>query len=143
VPLDHARPEGRRITLALSRVPHTSRKYQGPLLVNPGGPGGSGLTLAGFVASSLPAEVAAQYDVIGFDPRGVGGSEPALNCRPGHFAPVRPDSLPATPAVEQANLARAKSFAEACGEKYGDVLPHIDTVSAARDVDAVRSAPRR
>ncbi|GGQ14722.1 peptidase [Streptomyces mutabilis] len=140
VPLDHARPEGRRITLALSRVPHTARKYQGPLLVNPGGPGGSGLTLAGFVASSLPAEVVAQYDVVGFDPRGVGRSEPALNCRPGHFAPVRPDSLPATPAVEKANLARAKSFAEACGEKYGDVLPHIDTVSAARDVDAIRAA---
>ncbi|MFJ8651073.1 alpha/beta hydrolase [Streptomyces rochei] len=140
VPLDHARPEGRRITLALSRVPHTAATYQGPLLVNPGGPGGSGLTLAGFVASSLPEEVAAQYDVIGFDPRGVGRSEPALNCRPGHFAPVRPDSLPAAEAVEKANLARARSFAEACGEKHGDVLPYIDTVSAARDVDAIRAA---
>ncbi|MFC7883529.1 alpha/beta hydrolase [Streptomyces sp. NPDC057376] len=140
VPLDHARPEGKRITLALSRVPHTADEYQGPLLVNPGGPGGSGLTLAGFVASSLPGEVAAQYDVIGFDPRGVGRSEPALNCRPGHFDPVRPDSLPAAPGVEKANLARAKSFAQACGEKYGDMLPYIDTVSAARDVDAVRAA---
>ncbi|MBQ1098832.1 alpha/beta fold hydrolase [Streptomyces sp. b94] len=140
VPLDHARPDGKQITLALSRVPHTAEKYQGPLLVNPGGPGGSGLTLAGFVASSLPAEVAAQYDVIGFDPRGVGRSKPALNCRPGHFDPVRPDSLPATPAVEKAGLARAKSFAEACGEKHADVLPYIDTVSAARDMDVIRRA---
>ncbi|MER7054377.1 alpha/beta hydrolase [Streptomyces sp. NPDC000351] len=140
VPLDHARPDGKQITLALSRVPHTSEKYQGPLLVNPGGPGGSGLTLAGFVASSLPAEVAAQYDVIGFDPRGVGRSEPALNCRPGHFDPVRPDSLPTTPAVERANLARVKSFAESCGEKYADVLPYIDTVGTARDMDAIRRA---
>src|SRR5690606_19257275 len=56
VPLDHADPGGRTITLALSRVPHTASAYQGPLLVNPGGPGGSGRTLAGFVAASLPEE---------------------------------------------------------------------------------------
>jgi len=48
VPLDYAKPGGRQIKLALSRIKHTSAKYQGPLLVNPGGPGGSGLTLAGF-----------------------------------------------------------------------------------------------
>ncbi|WP_413759576.1 alpha/beta hydrolase [Streptomyces sp. MMBL 11-3] len=141
VPLDHAQPRGRKITLALSRVPHTSKKaYQGPLLVNPGGPGGSGLTLAGFVASSLPKGLAAQYDVIGFDPRGVGKSRPALNCRPGHFAPVRPDSLPVTEALEKANLDRVRAFAQGCASKYGDLLPYIDTVSAVRDMDAIRRA---
>lgn len=140
VPLDHRRPHGEKITLALSRVPHTARTSQGPLLVNPGGPGGSGLTLAGFVASSLPAKVAAQYDVIGFDPRGVGASEPALDCKPGHFGPVRPDSLPTTPAIEKANLDRARSFAAACGKKYGHLLPYIDTPSAVRDMDAIRQA---
>ncbi|MFE1340540.1 alpha/beta hydrolase [Streptomyces sp. NPDC058733] len=140
VPLDHARPDGRQITLALSRVPHTAPAYQGPLLVNPGGPGGSGLTLAGFVASSLPKSVAAQYDVIGFDPRGVGRSSPALDCKPGQFAPVRPDSVPATGALEQANLRRATSFAAACGRKYADLLPYMDTVSAVRDMDAIRRA---
>ncbi|MBK3633231.1 alpha/beta fold hydrolase [Streptomyces sp. MBT97] len=140
VPLDHARPDGRRITLALSRVPHTAKTFQGPLLVNPGGPGGQGLSLAGFVASALPKAVAAQYDVIGFDPRGVGRSTPALDCEPGHFAPVRPDSVPDTEAVERANLARAKSFAAACAKKYADVLPHIDTLSTVRDMDAVRAA---
>ncbi|MEU5701382.1 alpha/beta hydrolase [Streptomyces aurantiacus] len=142
VPLDHANPQhGRRITLALSRVPHTSKKrYQGPLLVNPGGPGGSGRTLAGFVAASLPKNVAAQYDVIGFDPRGVGASRPALDCRPGHFAPVRPDSRPATRALEKANLDRARAFAKACATKYGDLLPYVDTVSAVKDMDAIRRA---
>ncbi|MFI5684296.1 alpha/beta hydrolase [Streptomyces sp. NPDC051636] len=140
VPLDHARPSGRQITLALSRVRHTARTYQGPLLVNPGGPGGSGLTLAGFVASALPKAVAAQYDVIGFDPRGVGKSTPALDCEPGYFDPVRPDTVPATPAREKAGVTRAKAFAAACGRKYANVLPYIDTVSAARDVDAVRRA---
>lgn len=140
VPLDHARPRGERITLALTRVPHTARTSQGPLLVNPGGPGGSGRALAGFVASALPAKVAARYDVIGFDPRGVGASSPALNCRPDHFAPVRPASVPATPAIERAGLARAKAFAAACGKKYARVLPHLDTVAAARDMDAIRAA---
>jgi pimeloyl-ACP methyl ester carboxylesterase len=140
VPLDHAKPYGKQITLALSRVPHTAKKYQGPLLVNPGGPGGSGLTLAGFVASSLPKAVAAQYDVIGFDPRGVGASKPALDCEPGYFDPVRPDSVPSTPAIEKANLSRAKSFAASCGKKYASVLPYIDTISAVRDMDSIREA---
>ncbi|MEU5316588.1 alpha/beta hydrolase [Streptomyces sp. NPDC021056] len=140
VPLDHHHPRGRQITLALSRVPHTAKKSQGPLLVNPGGPGGSGLTLAGFVAGSLPKAVAAQYDVIGFDPRGVGKSKPALDCKPGYFNPVRPDSVPSTPAIEKANLQRAKSFAQACGKKYADVLPYINTVQAVRDMDSIRAA---
>ncbi|MFI7500006.1 alpha/beta hydrolase [Streptomyces sp. NPDC049687] len=140
VPLDHDARGGERITLALSRVPHTAKTYQGPLLVNPGGPGGRGLSLAGFVASALPKSVAAQYDVIGFDPRGVGRSTPALDCRPGHFTPARPDSLPATAALERANLRRARSFAAACGKKYARVLPHMDTISAVRDMDAIRAA---
>ncbi|GHE00919.1 alpha/beta hydrolase [Streptomyces alanosinicus] len=140
VPLDHSHPSGRQITLALSRVPHTAQTSQGPLLVNPGGPGGSGLRLAGYVASALPADVAAQYDVIGFDPRGVGQSSPALDCAPDHFKTVRPDTVPASAALERANIARAKSFAAACSRKYADVLPYIDTVSAVRDMDSIRQA---
>ncbi|WP_128379910.1 alpha/beta hydrolase [Streptomyces cavernae] len=140
VPLDYNNPRGTKIALALSRVKHTATKSQGPLLVNPGGPGGSGLTLAGFVASSLPKSVAAQYDVIGFDPRGVGKSSPALDCKPKYFAPVRPDSVPRTAAIEQANLKRAQSFAKACGTKYGKVLPHINTVNAVKDMESIRAA---
>ncbi|MET8448939.1 alpha/beta hydrolase [Streptomyces sp. NPDC005209] len=140
VPLDHANPGGRQITLALTRVPHTAQSYQGPLLVNPGGPGGSGRTLAGFVAAALPKDVAAQYDVIGFDPRGVGRSTPALTCEPQYFKAVRPDSVPDTDELEQAGLTRVKAFADACGKKYASVLPYIDTVSSARDIDAIRTA---
>ncbi|GAA2511142.1 alpha/beta hydrolase [Streptomyces gobitricini] len=140
VPLDHDDPGGERITLALSRIPHTARTYQGPLLVNPGGPGASGRTMAGFVAASLPAKVAAQYDVIGFDPRGVGASRPALDCKPGYFTPVRPDSVPRDQREERVNLARAASFAKACGDKYGGLLRHMSTVNTARDLDVVRQA---
>ncbi len=96
--------------------------------------------MAGFVASSLPKKVAAQYDVIGFDPRGVGKSTPALNCLPGHFDPVRPGSVPTSYRAERINRDRAESFARACGEKHGDVLPYMDTVSAAKDLDVIRRA---
>ncbi|MFG2115140.1 alpha/beta hydrolase [Streptomyces sp. NPDC048718] len=140
VPLNHDDPAGRKISLALTRVAHTAATYQGPLLVNPGGPGGSGRGLAGYVAASLPANVAAQYDVIGFDPRGVGKSEPALDCLPGYFDPVRPDSVPPGAKGEKVNLQRARTFAKACGDKYADLLPYIDTISTARDMDAVRRA---
>ncbi|MGW4052434.1 alpha/beta hydrolase [Streptomyces sp. NPDC004779] len=140
VPLVHDDPAGRSITLALTRVPHTAKTSLGPLVVNPGGPGGSGRGMAGYVASSLPAEVAAQYDVIGFDPRGVGRSEPALDCRPGHFDPVRPDSVPRGTRAERTALERAQAFAAACGKKHADVLPYIDTVSTARDLDLIRKA---
>ncbi|MFE0730995.1 alpha/beta hydrolase [Streptomyces antibioticus] len=140
VPLDHRDPGGEKITLALSRVPHTAKTFQGPLLVNPGGPGGSGTSLAGYVASALPKAVAAQYDVIGFDPRGVGRSTPALTCRPNHFAAVRPDSVPSTEAIERANVDRARAFAESCAKKHARVLPFIDTKSTVRDMDLIRAA---
>ncbi|NLU74683.1 alpha/beta hydrolase [Streptomyces sp. HNM0575] len=140
VPLDHDKPDGKKITIALSRVEHTADKSQGPLLVNPGGPGGSGLSLAGFVAKSLPKKVASQYDVIGFDPRGVGKSEPALDCKPGHFDPVRPDSVPGSKKDELANVKRAKDFALACGKKHGKLLRHINTVNAVKDMDRIRTA---
>ncbi|MEU2156307.1 alpha/beta hydrolase [Streptomyces sp. NPDC019396] len=142
VPLDHARPDGRKITIALSRVRHTDPAFQGPLLVNPGGPGASGLHLAGYVAAALPAKVSAQYDVIGFDPRGVGASAPALTCRPGHFAPVRRDPVPRTVSDESAQLVRARAFARDCGRKYPDLLPHLSTVNAAKDMDLIRAALR-
>lgn len=70
----------------------------------------------------------------------MGKSTPALNCAPAHFAPVRPDTVPSTGAIERANLSRARSFATACAEKYANVLPYIDTLSAVRDMDAIREA---
>ena len=136
------RPGGRQITLALSRVRHTAKTYQGPLLVNPGGPGGSGLTLAGFVASALPKSVAAQYDVIGFDPRGVGAEQarPGLPARALRRRCAR-TRVPSTPAIEQRqprpcagpSPRRAARSTRTC-------CPYIDTVSTVRDMDAIRAA---
>jgi pimeloyl-ACP methyl ester carboxylesterase len=142
VPLDYRHPGGRSITLALSRVPATAppAQRQGVLLVNPGGPGGSGLGLAGTVASQLDPGVAARYDIVGFDPRGVGSSTPALRCDPGFFHGVRPDYIPASRAAELVLEGRAKAYAADCGRRFGWLLPYMTTADVARDVDAIRAA---
>ncbi|GAA0340073.1 alpha/beta hydrolase [Actinoallomurus spadix] len=141
VPLDRAAPRGAQLTLALSRARHTGTTgYQGVLLVNPGGPGGTGRDFALRIADHLPAGLRAAYDVIGFDPRGVGGSSPSLSCDPGHFKPVRPDYVPRTPSLESAWLGRSAAYAQACGRKYGSLLSHLTTADAVRDMDAIRAA---
>jgi pimeloyl-ACP methyl ester carboxylesterase len=142
VPVDYANPGGRRISLALDMIPATAPRsqQQGVLLVNPGGPGGSGLSLAAEVAQGLSPDVAAQYDIVGFDPRGVGSSVPALSCDPGFFAGPRPNYIPANPAAEQVLVNRAKTYAADCGKRFGWLLPHMTTQDTARDMDAIRAA---
>jgi pimeloyl-ACP methyl ester carboxylesterase len=142
VPADYARPGGRHITLALDMIPATAPKseQQGILLVNPGGPGGSGLSLAAEVAQGIDPAVAARYDIVGFDPRGVGSSVPALSCDPGFFAGVRPNYIPANAAAEQVLVNRAKTYAADCRQKYGWLLPLMTTQNTARDIDAIRAA---
>jgi pimeloyl-ACP methyl ester carboxylesterase len=142
VPLNYARPGGRKITLALSRMPATAPagRRQGDLLVNPGGPGGPGRAFAQQVATGLSPAVAADYDIIGFDTRGTGASVPALHCDPGFFATARPDYIPASAAAEQALVGRARSYAADCQRKYGWLLPYMTSQDLARDVDSIRAA---
>ena len=142
VPLNYADPGGRKITLALSMIPATApvAQQQGVLLVNPGGPGESGRSLAAEVAAGLSPQVAATYDIVGFDPRGVGGSVPALSCDPSFFDEVRPNYIPASAAAEQVLIGRAKAYAAGCEQRFGWLLPYMTTVSMARDLDQIREA---
>ena len=142
VPVDYAKPGGRHISLALDMIPATAPKsqQQGILLVNPGGPGGSGLSLAAEVAQGLSPAVAARYDIVGFDPRGVGSSVPALSCDPGFFSGPRPNYIPANAAAEQVLINRAKTYATDCEPEFGWLLPHMTTEDVARDMDAIRAA---
>jgi pimeloyl-ACP methyl ester carboxylesterase len=142
VPLDYSRPAGRKITLALSEVPATApaSKRQGVLLVNPGGPGGSGLGLAAFVAQGLNPSVASEYTIVGFDTRGVGSSVPSLHCDRSFFSRARPDYIPSSAAEEQENIDRAKEYAADCEKKYGWLLPYMTTENIARDMDSIRAA---
>ena len=140
VPLNYADPGGRKITIALSMVPATApaAQQQGVMLVNPGGPGEPGRSLAADVAAGLSPQVAATYDIVGFDPRGVGASSPSLSCDPNFFKGVRPDYIPASAAAEQVLVNRAKSYAAACEQRFGWFLPYETTANAARDMDQIR-----
>jgi pimeloyl-ACP methyl ester carboxylesterase len=142
VPLNYADPGGRHISLALDMVPATAPRsqQQGVMLVNPGGPGGDGLPLAAEVAQGISPSVAADYDIVGFDPRGVGSSVPALSCDPSFFSGVRPNYIPANSAAEQVLVNRAKMYAGDCEQKFGWLLPYMTTVDVARDLDSIRAA---
>ncbi len=142
VPLNYADPSGRHISLALDMIPATAplSQQQGILLVNPGGPGGSGLSLAAEVAEGLSPSVARDYDIIGFDPRGVGSSVPELSCEPSFFSGPRPNYIPANAAAEQVNINRAKTYAHDCEQKFGWLLPYMTTKNVARDLDSIRVA---
>jgi pimeloyl-ACP methyl ester carboxylesterase len=142
VPLDYRHPRGKKITLALSRVRHTgtAAQYKGALVVNPGGPGGTGIDFGVRVAGQSSAALKAAYDFIGFDPRGVGSSVPALTCDNDYFKPVRPDYVPGSKAEEAAWVKKSKAYAKACGQKWGWMLGHMKTTDAVHDMDAIRVA---
>lgn len=138
VPLDYAKPSGAKISLAVSRVQHTTSQFQGVMLVNPGGPGGSGLGLS-VLGKYVPNHAGDSYDWIGFDPRGVGSSKPALSCDANYFGYNRPGYVPNTPKLEQTWLATAKSYADACA-KNGPLLEHMKTTDSAQDMESLRKA---
>jgi pimeloyl-ACP methyl ester carboxylesterase len=141
-PLDYAQPGGTKIKLAVSRVKHTvpDAKAQGPMLVNPGGPGAPGLVLS-LLGKAVPGHAGDAYDWIGFDPRGVGASNPALSCIPDYGGYNRPEYDPAkAPDVVAQWQARAERYAAACAAKGGALLSHLTTEDAARDLDTIRKA---
>jgi pimeloyl-ACP methyl ester carboxylesterase len=141
-PLDYAKPGGTKIKIAVSRVKHTvaDAKAQGPMLVNPGGPGASGLVLSR-LGAAVPRHAGDAYDWIGFDPRGVGASSPALSCIPDYGGYNRPEYDPAKATdVVKTWQARAERYAAACAAKGSALLGHLTTEDGARDVDTIRKA---
>ncbi|MFB7468067.1 alpha/beta hydrolase [Streptomyces sp. NPDC056224] len=137
VPLDYKRPQGRTIDLAISRVKSENpAKRHGVMLLNPGGPGGSGLDLPLMAAELMPKDVRDQYDLIGFDPRGVGASSP-ITC--GLTDTEQNFDRPYRPETFSSDVAWARTVADKCREKAGDVLPYITTRNTARDMDAIRA----
>jgi pimeloyl-ACP methyl ester carboxylesterase len=142
VPLDYADPSGKQISLVLLRV-HDANDTSptGSLLVNPGGPGGSGVNLALGLLKKLPASIMAHFDIVGFDPRGVGLSTP-IDClsdaQEQLLTYASPDVLTSDGFDEAKGLA--KTFADDCNQKYGAALADYNTVQTARDMDQIRQA---
>ncbi|MGW0894516.1 alpha/beta hydrolase [Saccharopolyspora sp. NPDC002578] len=147
VPLDHRDPGGLTIELAISRLPSTNpEQRRGVLFTNPGGPGGSGLDYPQLLTSTalpspLPRSVRDRYDVIGFDPRGVGHSTPVTcDLTPEQLAIGNlPYANDPADVVRQAEVAKAE--ARQCAEaETGAMLPHTTTANTARDMDRIRAA---
>lgn len=137
VPLDYRSPRGRTIDLAISRIKSENpAERHGVMLLNPGGPGGPGLDLPLMMRESMPKDVRDQYDLIGFDPRGVGASSP-ISC--GLTADEQDFDRPYRPASFASDVAWARTVAEKCRKKAGAVLPYITTRNTARDMDAIRT----
>ena len=142
VPVDYADPDGGTATLALLRFPATGDKI-GSLVINPGGPGGSGIDLALNLVDSLPKPVRQRFDLVGFDPRGVGSSTPALQCNSDHDN----DVLRTDPQVDYSPAGVAhiedteKQYVQRCVDKMGkEFLANVGTVNVARDLDRLREA---
>lgn len=140
-PMDYGDPSGKQIKIAVSRVKHTvpEDEYQGVMLVNPGGPGGSGLGLA-TLGANVPNHAGDAYDWIGFDPRGVGASKPSLSCLPNYFSYDRPKYVPTNADLERIWLARSKAYADACARDGGELLDNMKTTDSVRDMESIRKA---
>ncbi len=150
VPLDYDHPQGKTITVALKKLPSTSPSPRGSVFLNPGGPGGSGISLiesqAELYKSGDLSEVLATYDVIGFDPRGVGQSTPITCWTPEDVQAIVAGQAevpfsPLTPGSAADIVAQGSREATACEEhtEVPEILDHMDTRSVARDMDVMRA----
>ena len=141
VPLDWAHPGGQTITLSVIRhlASHPDQRI-GSLFVNPGGPGDSGVAAVVGRGENLDAITGGRFDVVGWDPRGSGGSTP-VSC----FADSGEREafwqgmpVPTTRQDEQRYLAKSIALAQRCGARNGGLLAHISTADTARDLDYLR-----
>ena len=137
VPLNYSDPNDGLINIALIRISAISEPYLGPLLINPGGPGGSGVELVGEYGEIWEWAFSSNFDVIGFDPRGVGSSD-QVNC------PNDPDS-DENWLVEDGEdttefFVEAVDHVEECREMSGELFYHVGTNNVARDMDSIRAA---
>ncbi|MFF0380541.1 alpha/beta fold hydrolase [Actinoplanes missouriensis] len=138
VPLDHTRPRGRKITVALTRLPATDRAHRlGSIALNPGGPGGSGYLMPVQLLTQGAADgLNDRYDLIGFDPRGVGYST-TTDCPD---ADEGPDSIGPLTKAQARTRYRAEAEANAaCGRSDPAFLARLTTADVARDLDLIRA----
>ena len=140
VPLDYDNPGGETIEIAVKKRAANDDSV-GSLFINPGGPGGSGIELVENVGSYFSKNLLGSYDVVGFDPRGVGASTPIDCLTDAELDAERAGANdPATPSAT-ATIERAQKMNASCESKTGTpgLLDHIDTISAARDLDILRA----
>ena len=160
VPLDYANPKGETISIAVKKRAATGGHSQGALFINPGGPGDSGVSFAERAGNAFSPDLLSAYDIIGFDPRGVGFST-AITCSSdddSSSSPAEPSatgtpSAGSTPSAGTASGGESyEEWAESTRQSFQELskqcgsntepaalLDHVDTVSAARDLDILRA----
>ena len=145
VPLDYGRPRDAGIRLAVIRRRATDRARRlGTLFFNPGGPGEPGTDVLPTVLDAFPAAVRARFDLVSWDPRGVGRST-AVQCFPseeaeGRFFAGIPDGFPVGRSEQRAWIRSFARFGRRCGRRNGRLLEHVSTADTARDLDLLRRA---
>jgi pimeloyl-ACP methyl ester carboxylesterase len=143
VPLDYAKPHGRTISLALTRLPATDRAHRiGSLFLNPGGPGGSGADFVRYAREFYSAQLRARFDIVGFDPRFIGASRPLATCASDQEYLDLVGDLPVFPITraeeDQAHRAWAQ-YTALCAQR-APYLAYASTANVARDLDLLRAA---
>jgi pimeloyl-ACP methyl ester carboxylesterase len=141
VPLDYRTPSKGTVMIALTRKPATDPATRiGSLVVNPGGPGGSGIETVHFLTEQLPDELTARFDLVGFDPRGVGDST-AVDCISDDQkdAEANLDPTPNNPADVTALATSLATTGRGCAPQ-SDLLAELGTMNSARDLDRIRQA---
>lgn len=145
VPLDYAHPDGRTVQLAVIKHPATDPAHRiGSLFFNPGGPGGSGIDELLALYGMFPAGLRARFDVVSFDPRGIGQST-VLQCydtiaEEHQQLAGAPMGFPVGPTQQQAWEQAYAAFDHACATHAGPLLAHDTTADTARDMDLLRRA---
>lgn len=143
LPMDYAHPDnGKTVKLALTRAPANALAgaYQGMMLLNPGGPGGSGTYLP-VLQGRVPGNAAKRYDWIGFDPRGVGKSTPSLHCNSHYFGVNRPNFVPTTQSLYDYWKNKTNIYAAQCGKSTAKaLLPFLTTRDTVKDMESIRAA---
>ncbi|MGH3508234.1 MAG: alpha/beta fold hydrolase, partial [Nocardioidaceae bacterium] len=139
VPLDYDEPDDLAISVEMKRKPAADQtNRQGSLLINPGGPGGSGIDYLGYIG--MDESVTDVYDLVGFDPRGVGRSTP-VDCVSDEEldAYLASDPTPDDPGEVQELEDIWSTFTQGCVDRSGPLLDHVSTVEVARDMDVMRA----
>jgi pimeloyl-ACP methyl ester carboxylesterase len=140
VPIDYTKPDGKTLSLAVTRLKTTGTKRLGSLFINPGGPGGSGVDYLQAAYKSITEPVRTAYDLVSWDPRGVGASKP-VDC----VTDRQLDEFLSADVTmdDQGDVDHwdkiSKSFAAGCSQHTGPLLAKVDTDDVARDLDVMRA----
>ena len=141
VPFDYANPDQGSFVLYVKRHNATNPADRvGSMMVNPGGPGFGGSSLADDAQYYFSQDIIDHFDIIAWDPRGTGESTPSVNCVDTFDEYFGLDSPPETPDEKQALIDASQAFNDKCEEKSGTILPYISTKASAQDINSLRLA---